>query len=66
MAGTLVNYARFVEVQERRARLIAGLEPPPGSPARPSGPLVVDEVIDVGESPSSIDAGTTPGTGDVR
>jgi hypothetical protein len=62
MAGTLVDYARFVEAQQRRARIVVELERPPV----PMGPTAVDQFIDVGESVTSVEASTTPGTVDVR
>jgi hypothetical protein len=60
MPGSLVEYPRFVEVQQRRARIIAELVRPPATPTAP------DRYIDVGESVTSVDASTTPGTVDVR
>jgi hypothetical protein len=66
MPGALVEYARFVEVQQRRARIIAELERPPETPAPQTGPTTVDQFIDVGESLTSIDASTTRGSVDVR
>jgi hypothetical protein len=66
MPGSLVEYARFVEVQQRRARIIAELERPPETPAPRTGPTTVDQFIDVGESLTSVDASTTRGSVDVR
>jgi hypothetical protein len=65
MAGTIVEYARFVEVQERRARMVAELERPPQTPAPPTE-STVDQFIDVGGSVTSVEASTTPRTIDVR
>lgn len=52
MTGTLVTYARFVEVQQRRARVVAELgqsrETPPLRMRRPA----TDERIDVDERPT--------------
>jgi hypothetical protein len=65
MPGTLVEYARFVEVQQRRARVIAELEHSSATPA-PRRETSVDLFIDVAQSLTPVDAGTTRGTGDVR
>jgi hypothetical protein len=35
MPGSLVEYARFVEVQQRRARIVTELERLPATPAAP-------------------------------
>ena len=65
MPGTLVEYARFVEVQQRRARVTAELERPPERPVPRTEPTAVDQCIDVDESPTPPDASTTRGDVDV-
>ena len=66
MPGTLVEYARFVEVQQRRAGIIAELERPPETAAPRTGPTAVAQSIDIGKTLTSVDASTTRGTVDVR
>ena len=49
MTGILIEYARFVDVQQRRARIIAELGHPNETPA-PRAPLAAsDESTEVGE-----------------
>lgn len=66
MPGILVEYARFVEVQQRRARVAAellGLRPP--APADIGGATASDdEPVQI--AVFHIDASTTRGTVDVR
>jgi hypothetical protein len=52
MAGILVEYARFVEVQQRRARIPLLLMPPLGdTPAEPNSSAAAEEhPIEIGES----------------
>lgn len=52
MAGILVEYSRFVEVQQRRARVVEELRQPPAeTPADTSMPAAVDDqLLEVGES----------------
>jgi hypothetical protein len=59
MAATVIEYARFVEVQHRRARIVAELERAARTPARLTEPTAVDPFIDVSESETSVDASTT-------
>ena len=59
MAATVIEYARFVEVQQRRARIVAELEPAGRTPAPLTEPTGVDPFIDVSESETSVDASTT-------
>jgi hypothetical protein len=66
MPGTLVEYARFVEVQQRRAWIIAELERPPETPAPPTEPTAGDQCNDISQSPVSVDASAARGTVDVR
>jgi hypothetical protein len=61
-----VEYARFVEMQQRRARIIAELERRPETPAPRAAPTAVDHVIDVDEWPMSGDASRTLRDVDVR
>jgi len=63
MPGSLVEYARFVEAQQRRARIVA--ERSSMTAARPTA-TTIDEFIDVGESMRPVDPNTPPGTVDVR
>jgi hypothetical protein len=65
MAGILIEYARFVEMQHRRAALAAALGQSPETPAppRPKSPGV-NESID--GSPSRVDMASTRGAADVR
>ena len=55
MPGTLLG-SRFVEVQQRRARLIADVEQPPETPAPGKGPTAIDQCIDIGQSLTLLDA----------
>ncbi len=65
MIGNVVEYARFVEVQQRRARVRAELlHRSPEGPRTTLGAAVDDHTTQVGVS--HIDASTTPGTVDVR
>ena len=66
MAGILVEHARFVEVQQRRARVVAELTRPPETPAPRTASTSVDQVIDVGDSPIAVAARPTRGAVDVR
>ena len=66
MPGTLVEYARFVEVQQRRARVIEELEHSSETPAPRRESTSVDAFIDIAQSLTPVDASTTRGTGDVR
>jgi hypothetical protein len=52
MAGVLVEYARFVEVQQRRARVVAQLtQPLQDTPAETNGLAAVeDHPVEIGES----------------
>jgi hypothetical protein len=54
MAGILVEYARFVEVQQRRARVVAQLmQPLHDTPAETNGLAAVeDHPVEIGESRS--------------
>ena len=63
MPATIVEYARFVEVQQRRAQILAELEPPrePPVPPTPDG-----QIIEISQSLTSVDANTTSGIVDVR
>jgi hypothetical protein len=61
--GRLVEYARFVEVRQRRARIVAALEPPPATLASSTA---LERFIGVGESTSAVDGSATQGTGDGR
>ena len=51
MAGILVAHARFVEVQQRRARIVAELGQSRETRAALTAPAANDEPIDVGERP---------------
>ena len=66
MPGMVVDYARFVEVQQRRARIAADLERPREAPPPPTGRTATEPYLDVGESVTSVDASTTRRTVDVR
>ena len=66
MPGALVEYARFVEVQQRRSRIAAELAPPaewliPRAPG-----TAVDECIDHLEPVTSADESARRGPIDVR
>jgi hypothetical protein len=52
MATVLVEYARFIEVQERRARIVEELRRPEAAETRPTGTAntSVDAVVPVVES----------------
>ena len=65
MAGTLVDYARFVEVQQRRARIVAELRPLHDMSVAATGPAT-DQCIDVLEPPMPFDASIARGDLDVR
>jgi len=59
MASTLVEYVRFVEVQQRRARLAAELTQPLDVVMAPNGTTApTDQSLDVDASPASVDAST--------
>lgn len=64
MPGIVVDYARFVEVQQRRARIAAELERPREAP--PMGQTAIEQFFDVRELVTSDDASTTRQTVDVR
>ena len=67
MSATVVAYARFVQVQQRRARIIAELERPPATPAsREEGRTVIDLPMDVAESPTPVDDARPRADVDVR
>jgi hypothetical protein len=66
MPGIVVDYARFVEVQQRRARIVAVLERPREPPPPPTGRTAIEPYLDVGESVTSVDASTTRRTIDMR
>ena len=51
MAGILVAHARFVEVQQRRARIVAELGQSRKTRAALAEPAATDEPVDVGERP---------------
>ena len=66
MAGILVEYSRFVEVQQRRMRLLAELRGPSQTPAPPRATVRVSQrLTDAGASPAPL-AETTCGAVDVR
>src|ERR1044071_5630995 len=58
MAGTLVPYSQFVEVQQRRARIVAPFSRSRETRAECTPPAISDEPIDVGEPPRSDVAAT--------
>lgn len=67
MAGILVEYARFVEVQQRRARIGAELGRAHQAPALRPRIAVVDEAVEAEESAATvIDVKKTRGPVDVR
>ena len=66
MPGSVVEYARFVEVQQRRARIAAGLEQPGEVPPPPTGRTGIVQLLDVRETLTSVDPSTTRQTIDVR
>jgi hypothetical protein len=67
MAGTLVEYVRFVEVQRRRARVAAQLTQPLDALVVSNGTTAaVDRPIDVDKSPAPVDTSPTHGSVDVR
>lgn len=66
MPAIVVDYARFVEVQQRRARVAAELKRPRQTPAPPMGRTAIEQFLDGRESVTSVDASTTRGTVDVR
>jgi hypothetical protein len=51
MAGSLVPHARFVEVQQRRARIVAAFSRSRETRVLSTRPAAPDEPIDVGERP---------------
>ena len=60
--SVLVEYARFIEVQQRRARIIEELTGPKAAETPEAGTATasVDAVT------SFVESGAAPGTGDVR
>jgi hypothetical protein len=67
MAGILVAHARFVEVQQRRARIVVELNQSHETRAPRTRPDATDEPIEVGGRPTrDFDAKTTGGVVDAR
>ena len=66
MSGALVEYARFVEVRQRRSRITADLEPPTEGLIPRAARTAVDECIDDGEPLTSADESARRGPIDVR
>lgn len=66
MPGIVVDYARFVEVQQRRARIAAALERPREAPPPATGRTAIEPFLDVGETVTSVDVSTTRRTIDVH
>jgi hypothetical protein len=59
MTGNLVEYVRFVEVQQRRARVAAELRQPLDVLVAPAGTAAAsDQSLDGDESPATVDAST--------
>ena len=59
MPGIVVEYARFVEVQQRRARIATELERPREALPPPMGGMGNEQFLDVGESVTCVGASTT-------
>jgi hypothetical protein len=65
LTAIVVEYARFVEVRQRRARVAEELiETRPGTPVRVSRPAVDDQAVEL--SVSRTEASITRGDVDVR
>lgn len=58
----LVQYARFIEVQQRRARIVEELRGPEAAETRAIG--TATKSVDAAES--FVESRTTPGAGDAR
>ena len=67
MAGILIDYARFVEVQQRRARIAAELGQTQQTPASRTRVTPIDHAVEASEPPQAVvDAKMTRGVVDVR
>ena len=66
MPGIVVEYARFVEVQQRRARVAAELLPTRKGERPLTGRTAIEQSLGVRESVTPPDASTTGHTIDVR
>jgi hypothetical protein len=66
MTGIVVEYARFIEVRQRRARIVEQLiQPPPETPMAVRGPASVDDrAVELGVTRT--DASKPRGAVDVR
>ena len=58
MPATLVEHSRFVEVQQRRARIVAALTPAPEAPTAP--PATPADTFILDDSQSRVAATTEP------
>lgn len=67
MAGILIDYSRFVEVQQRRARIAAELGQEHQTPASRTRVAPIDHAVEAGEPPPTVvDTKMTRGVVDVR
>ena len=67
MAGILIEYARFVEVQQRRARISAEFGPANQTPALRTPLAFVDDAVEANDQAATVvEVKTTRRTFDVR
>ena len=66
MAGNLIGYARFVEVQQRRVRIVAELGKAHRIAASRTRFAPIDEFVEASQPPVVTDGEITRATADVR